>query len=631
MKVKAQASAALLLAITSAMQILNPPPVGVTPYEHANEHRVMPEESAEPGKRIQVPYQEEMLRVAVDPEVRNVYVMKSAQVGWSEIQLILIGFFMDSISGDPTTVLMVRPTCDDADEFAELRLEQLIRDSPRLDQLCPARIGGKPTKKAFKKYPGGYLYVIGGNSPTGLGGKICRVILLDERDRIVQNAGGEGDPGTIVSYRQKTYGDDALTYSGGTPVLEGGPTEADFLRGDQRHWFVDCPFCDAEQRLVWAQVKFDKSAEFPWMTAAYECEACGMHWDEEEKREAVRLGRWKATNPKAPRDTVSFHIWEIYSPFSSMEEVVKGFWLAHSEPDPVTRRNKIQAWTNLSLGLPFKDSQTATRSASELEARAEVYTIELLPFEVLALTAGVDVQDDRLEVEIIGWGRHNESWSIDYVVLPGDPSSPAVWEDLDALLAARYPHPEGYTLAVHTTCVDTGGHHTQAVYDYTAPRYKRRIFGVKGSSTTRGGAQRPIIPPDKKASTNNPKKAPVFIVGVDTAKDQIFQYLRVTEPGPGFCHFPAHYPPTYYEGLTNERVRQTFREGRPVRTYVKIGFNEPLDCRVYGTAALKLMPVTPEQIYQARLRTRALRDGPAAAPSKSTTTRSPGLGRPDWI
>jgi len=630
MKIRAYASAALLAAISLSLQALKPPPVGITPYEHAKIHRVMPAESASAGKRVEVPYQREMLEVATDPMVRFVSVMKSAQVGWSEICLELIGFHIDYIDGDPTTVLMVRPTCEDADEFAELRLEQMLRGSPRFNLICPARVSGKPTKKAFKKFPGGYLYIIGGNSPTGLGGKIVRIIILDERDRIAESAGNEGDPGTIVSYRQKTYGDDALTYSGGTPVLEGGPTESDFLMGDQRHWFVDCPFCQHEQRLVWAQVKFDKEAREPWKTAAYECEACGKLWNEEEKREAVDQGRWKATNPEAPRDHVSFHVWEIYSPFSSMEEVVKGFWKAHTERDPVLRRNKIQAWTNLSLGQPFREADEAAQSSSELEARAENYDVSMLPFGVLCLTAGVDVQDNRLEVEVVGWGRFNESWSIDYQVFPGDPSGPKVWEDLDLYLATRYPHPDGYTLAVHTTCVDTGGHHTQSVYDYVTPRYERRIFGAKGSSTTKGGAQRPIIPPDKKPSLNNNKRAPVFMIGVDAAKELLYQYLRVTEPGPGCCHFPIRYPPSYYEGLTNERVKQSYRQGRPVRTWVQIGPNEPLDCRNYATAALKLMPVSLEQLYQHRIKARAAKD--QVQPSTpSTTTRSPGLGRPDWI
>jgi phage terminase large subunit GpA-like protein len=203
---------------------------------------------------------------------------------------------------------------------------------------------------------------------------------------------------------------------------------------------------------------------------------------------------------------------------------------------------------------------------------------------VVVITAGVDVQGDRLEAEVIGWGVGQESWSLQYHVIHGDPAQNKVWEDLDKVLGQTIPRADGGTLSVLAACVDTGGHHTQKVYEFCKRREHARVYAIKGAST----AGKPLV---SKFSKANKLRVKLFTLGTDTAKQMIYSRLKIHQPGPGYCHFPADYPEEYFQQLTAERIQTKFINGHPTRVWVmpKGKRNEALDCRVYGLAALHIL------------------------------------------
>lgn len=206
------------------------------------------------------------------------------------------------------------------------------------------------------------------------------------------------------------------------------------------------------------------------------------------------------------------------------------------------------------------------------------------------LVAGVDVQDDRLECEVLGIGRDEETWSIDYFTLNGDPSSPAVWQDLDSVLFDEYEREDGEPMSIKATAIDTGGHHTQSVYRYVKAREMRRVFGIKGV----GGEGRPLV---GRPSKNNIGKVRLFPVGSDTAKELVYGRLKIQEPGPGYCHFPDHYVEEYFKQLTAEKLVTKYVRGHSKRIWVKSRpRNEALDVRCYALAAYAITGSNVNQI-----------------------------------
>ena len=237
-------------------------------------------------------------------------------------------------------------------------------------------------------------------------------------------------------------------------------------------------------------------------------------------------------------------------------------------------------FVNTVLGETWRDEQAAPVDADALYQRREPYAAEV-PAGAALLTAGVDTQDDRLELEIVGWGRDEESWSLGYHVLHGDPAQPELWAELDRLLLRQWRHESGLMLPISAACIDSGGHHSEGVYQFCWPRLARRIWAAKGIS----GFGKAIFPARQSKGFN---RAPLFLLGVDAAKERVYSRLRVTDPGPGYCHFPLSHPRDFFEQLTAERIATRLRNGFPERIFVKPGGarNEALDCRAYALAAL---------------------------------------------
>lgn len=505
-----------------------------------------------------------------DPTIREIWVQKSAQVGWTEVLGNVVGFHVHQ---DPAPILLVQPTLEMAEAWSKDRLAPMIRDTPALrDKFADAKARDSGNTLLHKRFAGGHLTMAGANSPAGLASRPIRIVLFDEVDRFPNSAGAEGDPINLGKKRATTFWNRKIL-AGSTPTVKGSSRiEAGFSASDQRFYFVPCPHCEEFQRLVWTNVRWDDDDP---TSAHYVCEHCGTLLNDADKAEMLLRGQWRATKPF--NGIAGFHVWEAYSNFVRFEQIVRDFLEAKKLPET------LQTWINTSLGETWEDKGESVEPKG-LAARREAYTANSLPPGVLCLTAGVDVQDDRLEVTVWGWGADEENWRVEHIVLRGDPGGTALWAELDNVWRKRWPTDDGRQLIVEAAGVDSGGHYTDQVYRYCHARARYRIWAVKGV----GGAGRPVWP--ERPGRGKKTRVQVWSVGVDTAKDTLYGRLkRVAAPGAGYTHFDADADDGYLQQLTSETLVYRMVMGRRLRLWKPRSSGirqEALDCWVYAYAAL---------------------------------------------
>lgn len=531
------------------------------------------DDSAEPGQWHTERFEPQrgIMEAVSDPELSEIVFMKGSQLGWTAILGNVLGYFAHQ---DPSSVLVIQPTVEMAEAWSKERLAPMIRDTPVLSGMfSDPRSRDSSNTLRMKQFPGGYVAIIGANAPASLASRPIRIVLADEIDRYPVSAGTEGDPLKLASKRQGTFWN-RKTLIGSTPTVKGASAiEREFKRSDMRKFHVPCPHCEASTTLRWEQVKWDKGdgGEHLPQTACYMCEHCGTLWTDAERWEAVSKGEWIATAPF--RGVAGFHLSQLYSPWAKLAEIVQEFLEAQGNPE------LLKVFVNTVLGETWEEQGEAVE-ASGLKTHCEQYGPSDLPDAVNYASAGIDTQSDRLEVEIVGWGKGDETWGIRYEILYGDPAQQGVWDDLDELLQEKFWTVSGRLVRVRTAAIDTGGHHGAQVMAFCRSRARRLIYPVKGAS-----GPRPVWP--KRASKSTNTKENIWIVGVDTAKDAVYGRFKIKTPGPGYCHLPMDYDDAWFEQATSEKVVTRYKEGRPYRVWVleKGKRNEALDARVYAFAA----------------------------------------------
>lgn len=546
------------------------------------------ETSADAGKFRAFAYQNGIMDAVTDAAVKQVTVIKSARVGYTKILDHVVGYF---IHQDPSPLLIVQPRVEDAEDYSRTEIAPMIRDTPVLAEIAGDLKAKDSNQRILKRVfrNGASIAFVGANSPGGFRRITARVVAFDEVDGYpTGGAGDEGDQIALGIKRTESFWNRKIIL-GSTPTIKGiSRIEKAWGQSDQRRYHVPCPHCGEAQVLKWANLAWNKDKNekgetvrhYP-ETAHFVCEHNGCIIEEHDKPAMIDAGEWIAGEPFAGH--AGFHIWAGYSLFenAAWRFLVEEFLRVRSDP------SLLQTFVNLVLGESWEE-QGETVAANSLIGRAEAYDADTLPEGVIALVAGVDTQDDRLEVQVVGWGAKEEAWPCLYEVIHGDPAQPKVWQDLDDILLAKYSRADGQALRIRATCIDSGGHHAERVHAFARARRNRRVFSTKGA----GGA-RPVWP--KRASKAGAKGAEqVFIVGVDTAKDAIYARLRIQQPGPGYIHFPADdaFDQSYFDQLTSEQVVTRYREGRPYRMWVlqKGKRNEALDTMVLALAALKSLP-----------------------------------------
>lgn len=513
-----------------------------------------------------------------DPAVREIWVMKSAQVGWSEILLNVIGYFVHL---DPSPMLMIQPTLEMAEAFSKDRLAPMIRDTPALTgRIADPKSRDSGNTLLHKKFPGGHLTIAGANSASGLASRPIRILLCDEIDRYPASAGAEGDPFSLARKRTTAFWNRKIL-AGSTPTIKGqSRVEAGYLNSDQRHFEFPCPHCGEYQRLVWEQVKWSEIGLAP-EEARYQCVHCGSLWTDVERREVLPRYRVVATKPF--NGIAGLHINELMSPFVSIGEMAAAFVEAKKLPET------LQTWINTALGETWADTATEVEGAGLLKRR-EAYSKDAIPASAVMLTLGVDTQDDRLELQLVAWGADEESWVLDHVAFRGDPGvawNKGVWAELTKYRQQMFATQDGRVLTIQATGIDFGGHYSQHVADYAYRHRFERVFAIRGA----GGQGRLVWP--KRPGKTKLSKADIYTIGVDTIKDILYGRLaRVTVPGPGYIHIPAadFVDDEWCEQFTSETKEYHKAKGRRVAVWrpKRLGIRqEAQDCWVYAYAVMR--------------------------------------------
>lgn len=569
------------------------PPSSQTVSEWADANRVLDSSaSSEPGpwRTDRVPYLREVMDVlSPSHPAQSIVIQKCARVGGTEAINNMIGTFM---ALSPCPIMVVQPSEADAEEWSKDALDPMLESTPALSGLVTTdRQRAKGNTILHKRYLGGVIYAVSASTSKSFRRRLARVLAMDELDAYPETLAGEGAPDKLAEKRTETYPWSKKVVRCSTPTVAGASRiESAYQASDQRHYLVPCPECRHMQRLEWGQLRWpDGEPE----AAEYVCAGCGVFIPHHKKPwmlDEVNGAHWEATNPGAP--TIGFHLGPaLYSSMVPWSQLARD-WV-DSRGDPTME----QVFANTVLGETW-DAKNAERWDDE-SLRALLEPIEIVPARVACITAGADVQADRIVFQADAWGPHEERWTLERRDLMGDPSAPEVWAELFAAFRTRYPLEGGGSATVKAMSVDTGGQHTQAAWNFCRRYQNKNVWGVKGGS--KGSGQR--IWPKESRFRNKGGYSPIML-GVHDAKSVLHARLRRSAEnaqngrrgGAGFWHFSDRLPEGYFDELTSEvcvveysrSTRGSSKGDRKSRWVLRSpGMrNEALDVSVYSYATL---------------------------------------------
>lgn len=568
----------------------------LTVAEWSDRYKILPATaSSEPGKwrTSRVPYLKEIFeKLSANDPTKQISVMKGAQLGFTEAGLNWLGYIIH-ISPAPT--LIVEPTVDISKRQSKMRIEPMIELMPELRERIKAsssRAGGNTILQ--KDFAGGTIIMGGANSAAGLRSMPIRFLFLDEVDAYPQDLEGEGSPIDLAVARTRTFARKKI-FKVSTPTIEGiSAIEKDFETTDKRYFFVPCPHCAVPQSLKWSNLKWEKGKP---ETTRYICEHCEEPIEERFKTEMLAAGEWTVTAPENVHpDRVGYHISSLYSPFGwySWAEAALDWELAQNDTP------KLKTFVNTVLGETWREKGESP-PWENIYNRRENYPMNRPGVDVAFVTAGVDVQKDRIEVELVGWCKNKVSYSLDYRVLYGDTEKTSVWDQLAGIVNEEIEREDGALLPVKLMAVDSG-YNTNYVYDFCRRFDTTRVIPTKGQDKQAVVLSAPKTV-DVTLGGQKVGKVKLFNVGVSLLKSELYGWLKLekieTETAPpGYCHFPQ-YGAEYFKGLTGEQLElKRNKKGYIEYSWVKkYDRNEPLDCRVYARAAAELCGLsrlTPE-------------------------------------
>ena len=556
---------------------LTPEPVLLV-SEWADRHRILPAKgSAEPGpwRTSRTPYLRAIMdALATGSPYHTVVFAKGSQIGASEAGNNWLSY---AIHHAPAPMLLVQPTVEMVKRMSKQRIQPMIDATPVLsERIAPSRARDAGNTLFVKDFPGGMLVMTGANSATGLRSMPARYLFLDEVDAYPGDVEGEGDPVELAIARTSTFKRNRKIYLCSTPTITGiSRIWAAFERTDQRYYHVPCPECGTKQIIKWERIVWEEGKP---ETASLACSDCGTLIHERHKAWMLEHGEWIATATATP-GVIGFHLSSLYSPpgWYSWSDAAREFLAAKDFPE------RLKSFINTKIGECWEDRDGETADTATLATRKQTW--EAVPGDVLVLTAGIDVQDNRLEATLVGWSYGQRSYVLGHHVLWGPPGEEQVWLDLDDWLRNIHTTQDGRTLKLRAACIDSGGHHTQSAYDFCKIRHARKIWAIKG----RPGPH-PAWPP-KQTKSRTHRGGRVFVIGVDTIKDSLRAAFAVNDPTlPRYIAFSEDLHEDYFEQLCAERrvIKRNTRGGAE-RIWKRVSGvrNEALDCLVYATAALE--------------------------------------------
>ena len=570
----------------TSLKILRPPP-RLTISQWADINRVLsPEASAEPGQwsTDRAAYQRDIMDAICDAAVERVVGMFASQTGKSECLLNAVGYHMHH---DPAPCLILQPTIEMAETWSKDRLAPMLRDTPALrGRVADPRARDSGNTLLHKSFAGGHVTMAGANSPASLASRPIRLLFCDEVDRYPASAGTEGDPVALARKRTGTFWNRKIVEISSPTIVGTSRIAAAYEESDQRRFHVPCPHCGVFQRLEWERVRWEGDEA---STALYYCVECDIGWSDQQRWAAVRRGHWIAG--AAFRGIAGFQLSELYSPWRRLAQTVGDFLEARGKPE------RLKVWRNTALGLPWQEAGEAPDWERLIERR-EPFPMGVVPAAAVALTAGVDNQNDRLELAVWAWGAGYESWLVDTRVFMGHPGAAATWDALADYLAEDLPVEGGGTQRIERIGIDTGGAHTTAVYTQVRRLRDNRFMALKGAESWNRAA--PVTGPTLVDVLENGRKLRrglrLWTVAVSTFKVDLYRRLWLTRGDgvgypPGWVHLPAGLEPEAVKQLVAEQlVTVKDRRGFPRQEWRKLrDRNEQLDLAVYARAALSML------------------------------------------
>ncbi|WNO10534.1 phage terminase large subunit family protein [Teredinibacter sp. KSP-S5-2] len=571
----------------------------LTVSEWADEYRILsPKSAAESGRwrNARTPYLTEIMDcLSTSSPVMRVAFMKGSQIGGTEAGINFLGY---AIHHAPAPIMFVSPTVDMAKRASRQRIDPLIDDVPEIKaRIAPARTRDASNTVMSKDFPGGVLVMSGANSAVSLRAMPAKYLLLDETDGYPVDLDGEGDPILLAERRSATFSRRRKIFLVSTPTLKStSRILREFLQSDQRYYFVPCPHCGHKQRLVFSRFKWPKGN--PDGVECI-CESCERGIAEYHKTKMLAEGEWIAT-AEGDGITVGFHLSSLYSPLGwfSWADAVRMYEQALKHPE------LMKGFINTVLGEAYEEEFEAP-DWTRLYERREDYPMGVVPEKGLFLTAGVDVQKDRIECEVVAWCRNRESFSVEYFILQGNTAEQTVWNKLEKVLNTDFPHARGGTLPIRVMSVDSG-YNTQTVYSWVK-KFPQAVWGGAGARASQPRTVVAIKGRDKEtaliSSVSNVdiagkrSRLKLWNLGVPVAKAELYGWLKLPKPtdeqfakGEGFpagyCHFPQ-YGEEIFKQITAERRVIRIKNGFPKAIWEKDAGqnNEVLDCRVYNRAA----------------------------------------------
>ncbi|WP_273281120.1 phage terminase large subunit family protein [Pseudooceanicola atlanticus] len=556
---------ALALTRRRALAALKPPPVLPLAEWIESTIHFPATVSALPGKVRLWNYQRGICEAIDDPAIARITVQKSARIGYTSLLTAVIANY---VGNAPCPILAVLPTQDDCRDYAVGDIEGTFDASPALRGLLDAEADetGRSTLLA-KRFAGGSLKLVAAKSPRNLRRHNAKVLLLDEIDGF--EIGQEGDPIKLAEMRTLAFPDRKIL-AGSTPVFDHGPVSRLYAESDQRVFEVPCPNCGAFNEVKWSAIEWPEGQP---AGAAWRCPSCQTLIAERLKAAMVEGGRWRVTAPHVTGHA-GFKVNALVSPHANAAWGILAAEFLRAKDNPAT----LQTFVNLTLGEPWREAQDDL-DEHELAAKREPFGLpDRLPSEVLVITAGVDCQDDRLELVFLGHGKGDETYVLAHSVIWGAIDADTTWLELDDALKTIWRHPAGGVLRCDAAVIDSGdGGHADLVHSFTRSRFGRRIVSGKGVP----GFSRPFL---QRSRSNG---APLFLVGVDAVKAQLFNRLA---RGDTF-RFSADLEPVFFEQLTSERRVVRYYKGQPVRRFERIAGKraETLDAVTYALAARTLV------------------------------------------
>lgn len=579
------------------------PPADETVSQWADANRILSgKASSEPGpwRTDRTPYLRQIMDdLSARSRVQEVVVMFAAQLGKSESGMNWFGYIIEQ---EPGPMMIVQPTTDMAKRFSRQRITPMLDETPSLRKKVDSnRSRDDSNTMLMKDFAGGVLVISGANSAAGLRSMPVRYLFLDEIDAYPLDVDGEGDPVALAEKRTSTFSRRKILKVSTPTTKDFSRIESSYLVSDMRRFMVPCPHCGDHQVLVWGAdkahgLKFDKTSDGEPILASvhYVCEHCGGCIYEHHKPGMLADGYWEAGRESSrPGKLTGYHMSAIYAPLGwvSWADLVRQ-WHDASTAAKSGDVSLLKTFVNTVLAETWEE-QGDKVAGHELARRAESYALGTIPIGGLMLVQGVDTQGDRLERYVWAFGRGQESWLVDREIIYGDPGveegqpgSP--WTVLTERRRAPLTHACGSTVYISATMIDSGGHHTQHVYNYCRTHQHSNVMAVKGMSV-RGRA--PLGKPSDVEVSWQGKKIPrgvkLWPIGTDVVKSLIYGRLRNVTPGPGYIHLPKALVSTdTFEQLTSERLVTKYVKGHPRMEWIKPNGkrNEALDCAVYAYA-----------------------------------------------